>query len=958
MALDRELAESHVLAVVGEFVAELGSGRGRSAPTLDDSLERDLGIGSLERVELMLRLERATGVRVADGAMIAAETARDLVGAVVSQAPTGPDELPRLRAPVGDATPAPESARTLVDVLRWHAQRQPARTHIFLREDDGTRTAISHGALWEQAAAVAAALRERGLNKRDAVAIMLRTEAAFFPVFFGTLMAGGVPVPMYPPFRADRIEEYARRQVAILRNADARVMITFGEAERVAGLLRGQVPSLGSIVTAERLMSDGPAKAGHYAPSSGSAKAGHDALSSHPAKAEHDMSLPHLPALMPDDPALIQYTSGSTDEPKGVLLTHRNLLANIRAIAHGLDIRADDVGVSWLPLYHDMGLIGAWLGTLYFGTPVAIMSPLAFLSRPARWLWMLHEHRATMSPAPNFAFDLCARKVADAELEGLDLSAVRLLLNGSEPVLADTIERFTTRFARYGLRPEAICPVYGLAECSVGLACSPPGRMPRVDAVARGPFQERGIAEPAGSNAPAVRFVGCGRSLPDHSMRIVDEDGCDVAERIVGRIQFKGPSVTSGYFRNPGATREAFTADGWMDSGDLGYFAEGELFVTGRRKDLIIKGGRNIAPQEVERAAEVRGVRPGCVAAFGVADPRVGTERLVIVAESRESHADARRRIEAAIVDRVAASIGVPPDVVAVTRPGAVLKTSSGKIRRGATRDAYVNGTLGRRRALLAQWLALVTREAAWRIARVAGRARALVYTAYVALVVIAAAPVLWLLLRLSPTRRAADRGVRRWCRLMLVLAGCRVDVRGQEHLHALDRAMLVANHASYLDTIAVLGRIPFAFTFVAKRRLGDYPLVGTAIRKLECLTIDRSGLSERMAGAEEVAAALNRGESLFIFPEGTFIRARGLLPFRLGAFRAAVDARCPLVPIALRGTRAIWPDGFLLERPGRVTITIGAPLQPGRSDWQEIVRLRDQARAAIARECGEAGGL
>ncbi|MBI3030767.1 MAG: fatty acyl-AMP ligase, partial [Candidatus Rokubacteria bacterium] len=565
---DRRAVEREVLAIVGGLVAELGGLPARRAVALDDSLDRDLGLGSLERVELLLRLEQAFGVRLPDALMASAESLRDLATAIFAAKPAPPEPVPEARAPMGEGIAAPASAGTLPEVLRWHAEVEPERVHIFLRDENGREQPITYRALWKGASALAAGLSDRRLRPGESVALMLRTEEAFFPAFFGVLLAGGVPVPIYPPFRPDRIEEYARRQAGILRNAEARMLITFPRAERVAGLLRSHVQSLREVVAADRLMGRGAA----------------------------------APAFQgrPADPALIQYTSGSTGDPKGVLLTHANILANIRAIGRAIQVRPNDVAVSWLPLYHDMGLIGSWLGALYFGIPIAILSPLAFLSRPARWLWAVHAHRATLSPAPNFAFDLCVRKVADEEIEGLDLSAWRLALNGSEPVSPETIERFTRRFAPHGFRPEAMCAVYGLAESAVALTVPPLGRPPRVDAVAREPFQRSGDARPARPEEPSpLRFVSCGRPLSGHEVRIVDATGRLAAERAQGRIEFRGPSVTAGYFKNPAATRAALR-DGWMDSGDLGYWADEELFITGRQKDVIIKAGRNLYPQEVE----------------------------------------------------------------------------------------------------------------------------------------------------------------------------------------------------------------------------------------------------------------------------------------------------------------------------------------------------------------------
>ncbi|MBI4588937.1 MAG: AMP-binding protein [Candidatus Rokubacteria bacterium] len=921
---DRPTIEHEVLDIVGRLVAELGGVSTRGAVGLDDSLDRDLALGSLERVELLLRLERAFGVRLPDAVMAGAESPRDLARAILAAEPAVPERVPEPRAPLAPGARAPATAGTLTEVLGWHAEAHPARVHIFLREQDGSELPVSYRSLWERARAVATGLGERGVRPGDRVALMLRTEEAFFHAFFGVLFAGAVPVPIYPPFRADRIEEYARRQVGILRNAEPRWLISFRQAERVAGLLRSRVPSLEEVTTTERL-----------------------ALAAGEARPV---------GLAPGDPALIQYTSGSTGDPKGVLLSHANVLANIRAIGQAIAIRPDDVAVSWLPLYHDMGLIGAWLGALYFGIPIAILSPLAFLSRPERWLWALHAHRATVSPAPNFAFDLCVKKVRDEEIRGLDLGAWRLAFNGSEPVSAETIERFTRRFSPYGFRLEAMCPVYGLAESSVALTVPAMGRPPRVDVVAREPFQRsrEALAAPAIERTP-LRFVSCGRPLPEHDVRIVDAAGRPVGERVEGRIEFRGPSVTVGYFRNPGAT-QAVLRDGWMDSGDLGYWADGELFITGRRKDIIIKAGRNLHPQEVEEVAgDVPGIRKGCVAAFGVADPEIGTERLVVVAETRQTAPESRQRLRAALVDRIVAALGIPPDIVVISDPGSVPKTPSGKVRRSATREAYAAGTLARGRpSVMRQWARLLAEDVGARARGLVHQAPGLVYAAYVGGMLVLALPVLWGLLLLCPRGRAADRLVRVWCRGLLALGGCPIRLEGLENLLGTGPVVFASNHASYLDSVVLLAALPAEFSFVAKRELTLYPLIGTVIRKVGHLTVERADLSRSVAAAERATQALLSGTSLAIFPEGTFVRAPGLLPFRLGAFKAAVETGRPVIPVTIVGTREILPADTWLPRRGAITVSIGAPMKPEGSEWQAIVRLRDQVRAALARRSGE----
>ena len=919
------LVEQEVLDIVGRLVAELGGGP-RPTPLLDDALDRDLGISSLERVELLLRLERAFGIRLPDTVMAEAVTPRDLTAAIQRAAPATAEMVsaPLQEASPGTGAPAPAAARTLVEALRWHAERTPDRTHIHLRLEDGTEQPITYGELLASSNAVATGLHAFGVAAGDSVALMLRTEKAYFEAFFGSLIAGAVPVPLYPPVRRDEIPDYVRRQGAILRHAEARVVVTFPEMEKVVTLIRAQVPSVGDVTTVERLRHE------------------------HPGTVVERSLAPH-------DTALIQFTSGSTGTPKGVVLSHANILANIRAIGEAIAVEPTDVTVSWLPLYHDMGLIGAWLGSLYFGVPAVLMSPLAFLARPERWLWAIHRHRGTVSPAPNFAFDLSVRRISDPDIERLDLRSWRLAFNGSEVVSPETIERFTRRFSAYGFRSDAMCPVYGLAEASVGLTVCPLGSPPRVDRIARHSFEQARQVRPAAPDEPSpLRFVSCGRPLPGHDVRIVNDSEHALGQRVEGHIQFRGPSVTRGYHRNPEAT-SASLHDGWMDSGDLGYWADDELFITGRVKDLIVLSGHNVYAQEVEdAAATVPGVRQGCVAAFGVRDATIGTERLVVVAESRDRDRVRRDGLRTAVLDRIVSSVGVSADVVIIADPRTVLKTSSGKIRRSATRDAYIGHTLGRRTSMARQWGDLLLETAGARWTSLVPWTTRLLFTAWVATVSVLTFPPLWLYLGLERSPRRAERAVKRWSRLVIALCGIRLDVRGESHLAGIRAGILVANHASYVDPIVLMAAIPLPFRFLAKRRLADYPLIGTVIRKAGHVTIEKATLSVRLAGAENIAALLGNDELLMIFPEGTFVHRPGLLPFRLGAFKAAVETGRPIVPIAIAGTRRVLPDGAWLFRHGPIEVTIGAPLQPRGDGWSEMVRLRDAARDGISRACHE----
>ncbi|MDP1690669.1 MAG: AMP-binding protein, partial [Burkholderiaceae bacterium] len=646
------------------------------------SLDRDLGLDSLARMELLLRIEAAAGVALPEDTLQSAETLADLWQAVQRgqarpasrvpasaawSSPPPPAAAPRPAAATGtDARPGADpwqTAQTLLEVLDAHLQVHPDFVQIIHLADEA-ETRITYRQLADASAAVAAGLQRAGLQPRQAVAIMLPTCPAYFYTYLGILRAGGIPVPIYPPARTSQLEDHVRRHTGILANAQAVLLVSVPQAMAVARLLQARVPGLRAVLTPEHLAEGGGAPAPV------------------PVQAE--------------DVAFIQYTSGSTGQPKGVALTHANLLSNIRAMAQAIDATPDDVFVSWLPLYHDMGLIGAWLGSFLVGFPLVVMSPLAFLARPRRWLETLSQHGGTLSAGPNFAYELCLSRIDDDALPGLDLSRWRLAFNGAEAVSPDTVQRFVQRFAACGLRPEAMTPVYGLAEASVGLLFPPLGRGPRIDRIDRLRFERERRALPApAEDAGALRFVACGRVLPGHEVRIVDDGGQPVAERVEGRLEFRGPSATRGYWRAPEQTARLFDR-GWLDTGDRAYAAEGDVFVTGRVKDIVIRGGRNLYPQEIEEAVgAVSGIRKGCVAVFGSADAHTGTERLVVLAETNPHLALDAEALRDAVAHAVVDAIGEPADEILLAPPHTVLKTSSGKVRRSACRELVEQGRIG-----------------------------------------------------------------------------------------------------------------------------------------------------------------------------------------------------------------------------------------------------------------------
>jgi 1-acyl-sn-glycerol-3-phosphate acyltransferase len=612
-----------------------------------------------------------------------------------------------------------------------------------------------------------------------------------------------------------------------------------------------------------------------------------------------------------------------------------------------------------------MGLIGAWLMPLYFGLPVVVLSPLTFLSRPSRWLQAFHRYRGTISAAPNFAYELAASKISDSEIQDLDLSSWRAALNGAEPVLPATLDRFATRFAARGFRRETLLPVYGLAEASLAVTIPPVGRGPRVDQLDRAAFTQEGRAVPvtqntqtsgAAEDANVISFVSVGAPVPRHEVRIVNDRGKDVDERMEGQLWFRGSSAAQGYYRNEAATAALLPegpAAGWVNSGDRAYVADGEIYITGRVKDIIIHAGHNLYPHEIEDVvAGVRGVRKGCVVAFGATDPIAGTERLVIVAESRERKREARAQLAQDISAKITEALGMPPNVVEVVPPNAVPKTSSGKLRRDATKQRFLSGKLVADTTPAWRQLArLVAASSAGRIRAGFRRTAEVSYGCYAIAVFVVLLFPAWLYVLLSPSRRSSARVTIAALRSYLKLAGWRVRVEGREHLATSATRMLVANHTSYADIVVLMATLGTDYHFVAKAEVMSMPFFGTFLRKLGHFAFRREDPRARLEQADQIENALRHGESVFVFPEGTFTAQSGVRPFHLGAFKAATAAQREIVPIALHGTRRVLRDGTWLPRPGRITITVCPRIAPPSSekDWQEIVRVRDSAREVIA---------
>lgn len=534
-----------------------------------------------------------------------------------------------------------------------------------------TRVAATAGGLWEQ-----------GVRPGDRVALILATCPEFLEIFFAAQWMGAIPVALYPPVRLGRLEEYHQRTAAMLRAVGACVLYTDARISRILGetVVRYR-PRLGvRLATGLR---------------GGAAR--------EPNR------------VLPDSVAMVQFSSGTTVDPKPVALTHAQMLANGTRITEAIFALLPPSqghlpgGVSWLPLYHDMGLIGCLMPALCGPGPLTLISPELFVARPAMWLRAISKYRGTTSPAPNFAYALCVDRVRDQELEGCDLSCWRMALNGAEPMSAATLRAFENRFEKFGFRRDALMPVYGLSEATLAVTFTRPGtrwRSRRFDShsLARGiakPFSGTAADQEAVSGTDGYvgnsgdkssdktsEWVSSGEPLPGFAIEIRDEDDKVLGQQRVGRIFAKGPSVMHGYYgRSDSPVRE-----GWLDTGDLGFLDEGLLYVTGRAKDVLVLRGQNQAPHELERAVDhVPGARGGCAAA--VSDIGAAGERLLLFVEVRDAggglagFADACR-------EAVLGACGVAVDEVVALQPGTLPRTSSGKIRRGQTLRLWKTGAL------------------------------------------------------------------------------------------------------------------------------------------------------------------------------------------------------------------------------------------------------------------------
>lgn len=525
----------------------------------------------------------------------------------------------------------------------------------------GVETTLSFRELETNTARRAAALQAQGLEKGDRLGLIVVEPEDFVLTFLAAVRIGVIPVPLYPPMSIGGLDAYAERTAQVLTNSGTKLLVASAQLQNVLWGVVGNVPSCKKLVKVEEIAAfDGQ---------------------------------PEYPEILPEDICFLQYTSGSTSDPKGVIVTHDSLRANTDAILgpEGLDVDSSvDVGCSWLPLYHDMGLIGFVIGPVFWGIPVVFIPALRFLRRTSVWMDTIHRHRASMSFAPPFAYALAAKKAKKADLERWDLSCMKVLGIGAEPIPPGVVREFNEVFSVCNLSKTAVMPAYGMAEFTLAIGLKQVDAQMRTRTIDAEKFEQDGVVAPP-RGGKTLEHVSHGRAFSGHQTKIIGEDGHRLPEGTEGEICVKGPSVTAGYFENAEETAKVFR-DGWLHTGDLGYLVEGEIYVTGRLKDLIILNGRNIHPQSVEwQVTDLPRVRKGNVVAFSI--PGARTEEIVVVAEVKGDDRDASAE---AIRQAVFKGMGVSVDHVVCLKPGTLPKTSSGKLQRRKTRQLYLADALGK----------------------------------------------------------------------------------------------------------------------------------------------------------------------------------------------------------------------------------------------------------------------
>lgn len=552
---------------------------------------------------------------------------------------------------------------TFPQILHQIYQQEPDKPCVYLLRSNLPDEVITYRRLCQGAAGFARALADAGIQPGELVILILEHGPSLIYAFFGAILHGAVPAIM--PFLTEKLdpEIYKQSLVALFQTSAPSAVVTYAEFEAEVEQATSRTSSVRAILVDESIQPDEGA----------------------------DFSILMGLKRSAQDLVLLQHSSGTTGLQKGVALSHQAVFNQLESYRAALNLQASDVIVSWLPLYHDMGLITGFILPILSRIPLILLSPFDWVRAPQRLMHAITHYRGSLCWLPNFAYNFCAQKVRDRDLQGVDLSSLRAVINCSEPMYYSSHQMFLERYAPYGLQASALATSYAMAENVFAVTQGGIDSPVNVDWIDQRASLTRQVALPVSPSENAIPMLSAGTPIQGTSVRIQDTRGQPLPERRIGEIALSSNCMLTGYYNRPDLTRKAFL-DGWYLTGDLGYMADGEVYVTGRKKDLIIVGGKNVYPQDLERiAGEVQGVHPGRVVAFGVFNPQAGTEDVVLVAESDDIDPERQMRLAAEIRQRVTRGSDIALRHVRVVPREWLLKTSSGKIARAANREKYLH---------------------------------------------------------------------------------------------------------------------------------------------------------------------------------------------------------------------------------------------------------------------------
>lgn len=552
--------------------------------------------------------------------------------------------------------------KTFQHILKYHYDQHPDQVAIYLQHAGQDDKPITYRQLLRHASSAQHKLESEGIQPGEVVLLILQHGEALIYTYFGAILHGAIPSIM--PYLTEKLqpERYREDLASLIQVSQPAAIFTYNEFDtEVQGALSGKT-SVRSVMLASEVISEG--------------------------EPTFDLN-----RRQPADTVLLQHSSGTTGLQKGVALSHQAVLNQITSYADVLHVAQDDVVVSWLPLYHDMGLIAGFLMPILYGIPLVLMSPFDWVRAPYRLMHAVSQYKGTLVWLPNFAYNFCAQKIRDRHMKDIDLSSWRAVINCSEPMRHESHQLFLEAFRRYGLRENAIATSYAMAENTFAVTQGGIDESVTIDPIDRESLQVERVARPALEHKPYIIMVSAGKPIPGTLVKVIDPEGRSLEDRHIGEIALKSDYMLTEYYHRPDATEKAFL-DGWYLTGDFGYMLNGEVYITGRKKDLIIVGGKNIYPQDLERIAMTApGVHPGRVVAFGIFSQRMGTEQVVIVAEVDTRDENEKQYIADEIRQRVTQGSAVALRYVHLVEENWIIKTSSGKTARLANREKFINET-------------------------------------------------------------------------------------------------------------------------------------------------------------------------------------------------------------------------------------------------------------------------